>query len=68
VATRLDATQCSRIFWASFTNAKMSDSEDHLDAQSSRPDAVLFWEDLRYSGKLVAEDRLNAAQRTLILS
>jgi len=46
VATRLDATQCSRIFWVSFT-----------DARPSRPDLVLFWEGLRYSGMAVVEDR-----------
>jgi hypothetical protein len=42
-------------------DVERSDSEDRLDAQSSRSDAVLFWEDLRYSGKAVAEDRLDAA-------
>jgi hypothetical protein len=37
----------------------MSDSIDCLDTRSSRPDAVLFWEELRYSGKAVAEDCLD---------
>jgi hypothetical protein len=50
VATRSDATQCSRIFWVSFTDVERSDSID-------RPDEVLFWEELRYFGKVVAEDR-----------
>jgi hypothetical protein len=34
----------------------MSDSEDRPDACPSRPDVVLFWEELRYFGKAVAED------------
>jgi hypothetical protein len=32
------------------------------DARSSRPDAVLFWEEYHYSGKAVAEDRLDATK------
>jgi hypothetical protein len=62
VATRLNATQCSRIFWVSFTDAERSDSIDRPDARSSRLDAVLFWEEYRYSGKAVAEDRLDTAK------
>jgi len=56
VATRSDATQCSRIFWVSFTDMERSDSIDRPNARSSRPDAVLFWEEYRYSGKAVVED------------
>jgi hypothetical protein len=59
VATRTDATQCSRIFWVPFRNAERSDSEDRLDTRPSRPDVVLFWEELRYSGKVNAKDRLD---------
>jgi hypothetical protein len=33
-----------------------SDSEDRPDARPSRPDVVLLWKELRYSGKAVAED------------
>jgi len=62
VATRQDATQCSRIFRVSFTDAERSDSVDRLDARSNRPDAVLFWEELRYYGKEVTKDRLDAAK------
>jgi len=57
MATRLDATQRSKILRVSFTDVERSDSEDHLDAQPSRPDVVLFWENLRYSGKAIIEDR-----------
>jgi hypothetical protein len=42
VATLPDATQCSRIFRVSFTDEERSDSVDHSDSRSSRPDAVLF--------------------------
>jgi hypothetical protein len=56
VATRPDATQCSRIFRVFFTDAKMSDSIDCPDTRSSRSDAVLFWEELCHSGKGVAKD------------
>jgi len=35
-------------------NVERSDSED-------RPDVVLFWEESRYFGKAVAEDRLDKA-------
>jgi hypothetical protein len=38
-------------------DAKRSDSEDCLDTRPSRPDVVLLWEESRYSGKAVAEDR-----------
>jgi hypothetical protein len=69
MATHPDATQCSRIFWVSFTDEERSDSVDRLDARLSRPDAqsshsdtVLFWEELRYSGKAVVEDRLDGAK------
>jgi hypothetical protein len=41
---------------------KRSDNVDRPDARSSRPDAILFWKEYRYSGKAVAEDRLNAAK------
>jgi hypothetical protein len=56
VVTCPDATKCSKIFWVSFTDAEMSNSIDHLDARSIRPDAVLFWEELRYSRKAVEVD------------
>jgi hypothetical protein len=61
MATHQDATQHSKIFRVSFTDAEMSDSDDHPDTQSSHPDVVLLWEELRYSGKAVAEDRLDKA-------
>jgi hypothetical protein len=54
VATRPNATRRSRIFWVSFTDAERSDSED-------RPDVVLLWGELRYSGKAVTEDRPDEA-------
>jgi hypothetical protein len=54
VATRSDATHHSRIFWVSFTDVVRSDYEDFSDARPSRPDVVLFWEELRYSRKAVA--------------
>jgi hypothetical protein len=50
MTTCLDATQRSKIFWVSFTNAERSDSEYRLDV-------VLLWEELCYSGKAVAVDR-----------
>jgi hypothetical protein len=62
VATRPDAIQCSRIFQVSFTDAERSDSFDRPDARSSRSDAVLFWEELRYSGKAVLEDHPDVAK------
>jgi hypothetical protein len=61
VATRPDATQCSRIFLVSFTDVEMSDNEDRLDARPSRLDVDLLWEESRYSGKAITEDRLNEA-------
>jgi hypothetical protein len=61
MATRLDATQRSRIFRVSFTNTKRSYSEDHPDTRPSRPNVVLFWEESRYSRKAVAEDHLDEA-------
>jgi hypothetical protein len=62
VATRPDAIQCSKIFWVSFTDMEKSDSVDHPDARSSRTDAILFWEEYRYSGKAITEDRPEAAK------
>jgi hypothetical protein len=62
VATRLDTTQCSQIFRVSFTDAEMSDNINRPDARSSRLDVVLFWEELRYFGKAIAEDRPDAAK------
>jgi hypothetical protein len=61
VATCSEATQHSRIFWVSFTNAKRSDNEVCPDARPNRLDVVLFWEESRYSGKAVAEDCLDKA-------
>jgi hypothetical protein len=40
--------------------AEMSDSIDRPDARSSCPDAVLFWEELRYYEKAVAKDHPDA--------
>jgi hypothetical protein len=57
VPTRQDATQRSRIFWVSFTDAKRSDGEDRLEARPSHQDVVLLWEESHYSGKAVAKDR-----------
>jgi hypothetical protein len=62
VPTHADATQCSRIFWVSFTDSKRSDNIDRPDAWSRRSDAVLFWEELRYFRKAVAEDLPDAAK------
>jgi hypothetical protein len=39
----------------------MSDNEDRLDARPSRLDVDLLWEESRYSGKAITEDRLNEA-------
>jgi hypothetical protein len=64
MVTRPDATQCSRIF---FTDVEMSDSVDHPDARLIRLDAVLFWEEMLYSGKVVAEDRPDATCQSLNL-
>jgi hypothetical protein len=47
VATHSESTQRFKIFRVSFTNAERTDSEDLLDARPSRPDMVLFWEDVR---------------------
>jgi hypothetical protein len=60
VATLPDATQYSRIFQVSFTDAEMSDSINRSDARSSCPNAVQFWDEYRYSGKAVAEDHPDA--------
>jgi hypothetical protein len=62
MATRPEATQCSRIFGVSFRDAKRSDNVVLPDARSSRSDAFLFWKELRYSGKAIAEDRSDAAK------
>jgi hypothetical protein len=62
VVTHPDATQCCRIFWVSFTDAEKSDNVNLLDTRSSCPDAVLFWEEYCYSGKVVAEDRPGASK------
>jgi hypothetical protein len=64
MATCLDATQCSRIFRVSFTNAERSDRVDCQDAQSCHLDVVLFLEELRYSRKVVAKDRPGATCRS----
>lgn len=55
MATHPNATQCFRIFQASFMDAEKSDSVD-------RPNAVLFWVEYRYSGKAIAEDHPDAAK------
>jgi hypothetical protein len=64
VATSLDATQCSRIFEVSFTDAERSDNIDRPDSQSICLDAVLFWEKLRYSGKAVTKDRPDVTRQS----
>jgi hypothetical protein len=46
----------SRIFQVSFTKEKRSYSKDRLDAWPSRSDVVLFWEELCYCRKTIAED------------
>jgi hypothetical protein len=35
---------------------------DRLDSRSSRPEAVLFWEEYHYSRKAVAKDHQDAAK------
>jgi hypothetical protein len=62
VVTCPNATQSFEIFQVSFTDVKRSDSIDRSDARSSRPDVVLFWEEYRYFGKAVVEDRPDAAK------
>jgi hypothetical protein len=42
-------------------DAKRSDGEDCPNAQPSRLNKVLFWEESLYSGKAVAEDCLDEA-------
>lgn len=61
MATRPNATQRSKIFQVSFTDAERSDSEDHPDARLSRLDVVLLLEESLYFGKAIVEDRLNEA-------
>jgi hypothetical protein len=61
MATRPDATQRYRIFRVSFTDTEKSDNEDRPNTRPSRPDVVLLWEKLRYSGKAVAKDRPDEA-------
>jgi hypothetical protein len=62
VATRPDATQCSKIFRVSFRDVERSDNVDRSDALSSRLEVVLFWKEYLYSRKAVVEDRLDAAK------
>jgi hypothetical protein len=62
MATHPDANTCSRIFRVSFTDVERSDNLDRPDARSSRPDAVLFWKEYRYSGNEVAENCQDAVK------
>jgi hypothetical protein len=62
VATRPDATQCSKIFRVSFRDVERSDNVDRSDALSSLLEVVLFWKEYLYSRKAVVEDRLDAAK------
>jgi hypothetical protein len=41
---------------------EISDNIDCPDARTSRSDAVLFWKELRYSIKAVAENHLDEAK------